>query len=121
MSPGEQKLAIDFDEIVALAREGQDVRATVQLIIRPIAKKVLAGHGARQTRDAYLLLADFTFLAGGRLYEATRTYLKGDRAEAPVARYMNLKFANCRIQRDYDQLKSAGIIIDPIYFNRFIF
>lgn len=119
MAAVEEKKMIRIEDVVAMAKEGKKIQLSVQLIIRPIVEKALAEIGEVEDVEAYLLMGNFKLDIDGQLHEISKTYLRGYKSEFLEARAANLKIANSRLKSDYERLKSAGVDIEPIYFEEF--
>jgi hypothetical protein len=108
------RLPLSLDDIMTLASDKQ-IGASVELATRKIIEKTGTGG-----KEAYLLSADFRFRINNESYMVSIPYLVGEQAETPEVAVANRKIANSRLRRDYRRLHSAGIEIDPRYFEEFV-
>ena len=105
-----------LEEVIQLAKAGNEVKAEVQLLKRPIILKIHPEAQIVEETEAYLLTAKFKFQVGDQTIEIERIYVMGFPSEDFEQERANINLANARLKEDYRRLKEAGIKIEEKYF-----
>ncbi len=107
-----------IEDFIALAKEGKDVHAEIQLKRLPVTQKVHPGATADMSSevDMYLLIGDFSFKVGGEVKHVCKVYLHGSLEEPADVLKVDSSIANSRLKMDYQRLKDAKIIFEEKYF-----
>ncbi len=105
-----------LEEVIQLAKAGNEVKAEVQLLKRPIVLKIHPEAQIVEETEAYLLTAKFKFTIGSQTVEIERIYVMGFPSEDFEQEKANINLANARLKEDYRRLKEAGIKIEEKYF-----
>jgi len=114
-------MAIEFgriEDFIALAREGKDVRAEVELRKQILTQKVHpADTGDMKSEiDVYLLIGVYTFRVEKEVRQVSKVYVYGFFEEPAGAFWVNVNIANARLKMDYQRLKDAKITFEEKYF-----
>jgi hypothetical protein len=107
-----------IEDFIALAREGKDVHAVIQLKRLPVTQKVHPGatEDLRTEVDMYLLMADYTFTVEKEIKYVCKVYMYGSMEEPAGAFWVNTNIANARLKADYRRLMDAKITFEEKYF-----
>ena len=114
-------MAIEFgriEDVIALAREGKDVQAEVELRKQILTQKVHpADTGDMKSEiDVYLLIGVYTFRVEKEVRQVSKVYVYGFFEEPTGAFWVNVNIANARLKMDYQRLKDAKITFEEKYF-----
>lgn len=107
-----------IEDFVALAKEGKDVNAEVNLRKQLVSQKVHPGETEvmKSEVDMYLLLANYAFTVGNWKKVVSKIYVYGSSEESLNDAKINMSIANERLKMDYRRLKEAKIIFEEKYF-----
>jgi len=114
----EQDELVMLEDFIRLAKEGEDVRVSVELRRQHIPVKVHPAHteeGKSET-ESYLLIGDYTCRIGEEVHTVPKVYVFGSAEESLKVAKMHKNMANERLRRDYNRLKAAKIKIEEKYF-----
>jgi hypothetical protein len=114
-------MAIEFgrlEDVIALAREGKDVHAEIDLKKQLVTQKVHpADTGDMKSEiDVYLLIGAYTFWIEKDVRQVSKVYVYGFFEEPAGAFWVNVNIANARLKMDYQRLKDAKITFEEKYF-----
>jgi hypothetical protein len=114
-------MAFEFgriEDVIALAREGKDVHAEVDLRKQLVTQKVHPGDTGdmKSEIDVYLLIGAYTFWVGKEVRQVSKVYVYGFLEEPPGAFWVNVNIANARLKMDYQRLGDAKITFEEKYF-----
>jgi hypothetical protein len=107
-----------LEDFIALAKEGKDICASVDLIKR-IVTQTLNPEETEDTKsnsDMYLLVGEYNFNVAGELQKVIKSYVFGTFAQSKDIMAQNIRVANERLRMDYDRLRKAHIIFEEKYF-----
>lgn len=125
-----------IEDFIALAGEGKEIHAEVELKKQVVAQKVHPDETEDMKReiDMYLLIATYTFRVekevkkfskvymyeevskGYMREEVSKVYMYGSLEESPDAAKVNKSIANARLKADYQRLREANITFEEKYF-----
>ena len=114
---GQDELVM-LEDFIGLAKDGEDVRVSVELRKQYIPVKVHPAHteeGKRET-ESYLLLGDYTCSVGEEVHKVPKVYVFGSAEESLEAGKMHQNIANERLKRDYRRLREAKIKVEEKFF-----
>jgi len=114
-------MAIEFgriEDFIALAGEGKEIHAEVELRKQLVIQKVHPGATEDMKReiDMYLLIGAYTFRVGKEVKEVSKVYMYGSLEEPPSIFWVNTNIANTRLKADYRRLRDAKITLEEKYF-----
>lgn len=114
-------MAIEFgriEDFIALANEGKDVHAAVELKKQVVVQKVHPDEteDMKSEIDMYLLIGVYTFRVGNKVKQVSKVYIYGSLEEPPGVFWVNINIANTRLKMDYRRLKDAKITFEEKYF-----
>ena len=114
-------MAIEFgriEDVIALAREGKDVQAEVELRKQVVTQKVHPGdtEDMKSEIDMYLLIGVYTFWIEKEVKQVSKVYMYGSLEEAPGVFWVNVNIANARLKMDYQRLNEVKITFEEKYF-----
>ena len=114
-------MAIEFgriEDFIALAREGKDVKAEVELRKQILTQKVHPGdtEDMKSEIDIYLLIGVYTFRTGNEIRHVSKVYVYGVLEETRGVFWVNVNIANARLKIDYQRLRDANIAFEEKYF-----
>jgi len=117
----EVSMAIEFgriEDFIALAREGKDVNAEVELRKQILTQKGYPGDtgNMKSEIDMYLLIGVYTFRTGNEIRHVSKVYVYGVLEETPGVFWVNVNIANARLKMDYQRLKDVKITFEEKYF-----
>ena len=107
-----------LEDFIRLAKEGKDVRVSINLRTLNIPVKVHPAHteeGKSET-ESYLLIGDYSCSVGEEVQKVPKVYMYGSADESLSTAKMHKNIANERLKRDYSRLKEAKIKVDEKYF-----
>jgi len=109
---------VRIEDFIALAVEGKQVNASIELRKKIVSEKVHLGTSERMKdeMDMYLLFGDYTFSVGKDVKKISKIYMYGSSEEPLNETNMNKSIANARLKMDYKRLKDAGIILEETFF-----
>jgi hypothetical protein len=107
-----------LEDIIALAKEGKDICAAVDLIKKIVTPAVNPDEteATKSNSDMYLLLGEYNFRAAGEVRKVFKSYAFGTFAQSKNSMAQNVLVANERLKMDYQRLKKAHILIEEKYF-----
>jgi hypothetical protein len=114
----EQDELVMLEDFIQLAKEGGDVRVSVELRKQYIPGKVHPAHteeGKSET-ESYLLIGDYTCSVREEVHKVPKVYVFGSGEESLKAAKMHQNIANERLKRDYNRLREAKIKVEEKYF-----
>lgn len=114
----DQDELVMLEDFIQLAKEGEDVRVTVELRKQYIPVKVHPAHteeGKSET-ESYLLIGEYTCSVGEEVHKVPKVYVFGSAEESLETGKMHQNIANERLKRDYNRLKEAKIKVQERYF-----
>jgi len=114
-------MAIEFgriEDFIALAREGKNVHAEVDLRKQVVTQKVHPGdtEDMKTEIDVYLLIGAYTFWIEKEVRQVSKVYMYGSLEEPPNVFWTNVNIANARLKMDYQRLKDAKMTFEEKYF-----
>lgn len=114
-------MAIEFgriEDFIALAREGKNVHAEVDLRKQVVTQKVHPGdtEDLKTEIDVYLLIGAYTFWIEKEVRQVSKVYMYGSLEEPPNVFWTNVNIANARLKMDYQRLKDAKMTFEEKYF-----
>jgi hypothetical protein len=107
-----------IEDFIALAKEGKDVHAAIDLKKQVVAQKVHPDEteDMKSEIDMYLLIADYTFKVGKNVKPVAKVYMFGSSEESPDAARVNKSIANARLKIDYQRMRDVNITFEEKYF-----
>jgi hypothetical protein len=107
-----------IEDFIALAKEGKDVKVTIELRKQPVSQKVHPGdtEELKGELDMYLLFGDYTFKIGSWEKVVSKIYMYGSTGEPLNDTKINKSIANERLKIDYQRLKDVNIHVEEKYF-----
>jgi len=113
-----------IEDFIALAKEGKDVKVSIDLKKQLVTQKVPPGdtEDVKREIDMYLFMAEYnfnviyTFSAEEQVNQISKVYMLAFSEESPDALKINTDIANARLKMDYQRLKDAKITFDEKYF-----
>lgn len=107
-----------LEDFIWMAREGRRVDMEVELKKLPVIHEIHAeaGHDIRENIQTYLLIAYFTFKAGGELHKLSKVYMFATQKESLDSFRVNKEIANVRLRMDFDRMRAAQIHFREEYF-----
>ena len=114
----EQDELVMLEDFIRLAKEGEDVRVSVNLRRLDIPAKVHPAHteeGKNET-ESYLLIGDYTCGVREEVQKVPKVYMFGSADESLKVAKMHKNIANERLKRDYRRLREAKIKVEEKYF-----
>jgi hypothetical protein len=107
-----------LEDFIRLAKEGEDVRVSVNLRKLNIPVKSIPAHTkeGKSGRESYLLICDYTCAVGEEVEKVPKVYMFGSTQESSEAAEMHKNIANRRLKRDYRRLQEANINVEEKYF-----
>ncbi len=107
-----------IEDFIALAKEGKDVHAAIDLKKQVVAQKVHPDEteDMKGEIDMYLLIADYIFRVGKNAKPVAKVYMFGSSEESPDAAKVNKSIANARLKIDYQRMRDANITFEEKYF-----
>jgi hypothetical protein len=109
---------VRIEDFISLAKEGTDVKVTVDLRQEFVSQKMHRGdkEELKSAIDTYLLLGDFTFEIGEWEKMVSKVYMYGSTGESLNDAKKNKTIANERLRLDYQRLKNINIHFEEKYF-----
>jgi hypothetical protein len=111
----EQDELVMLEDFIRLAKEGGDVRVSVELRKQYIPGKVHPEEGKSET-ESYLLVGDYTCSVREEVHKVPKVYVFGSAEESLNAAKIHKNIANERLKRDYSRLREAKIKVEEKYF-----
>ena len=107
-----------LEDFIRLAKEGEDVRVSVELRKEYIPVKIHPAHTEERKgeTESYLLLGDYTCSVGEEVHKVPKVYVFGSADESLKTAKMHKNIANERLKRDYNRLRDAKIKVEEKYF-----
>ncbi len=107
-----------IEDFIALAKEGKDVKAGVDLRKQVVSQKVHPGETEEMKAelDIYLLLANYSFTVGNWKKAVSKVYVYGSTAEPLNDTKVNTSIANERLKMDYKRMHDVNIAFEEKYF-----
>jgi hypothetical protein len=107
-----------IEDFIALAKEGKDVKAEVDLRKQLVSQKVHPGQTEEMKAelDMYLLLANYSFTVGNWKKTVSKVYVYGSSSETLNDTKVNTSIANERLKMDYKRMHNVNIAFDEKYF-----
>jgi hypothetical protein len=107
-----------IEDFIALAKEGKDVKAEINLRKELISQKLHPGDSEEMKGelDMYLLLADYLFSVGNWRKRVSKIYVYGSSEESLNDAKINKSIANERLKMDYKRLQDVKISFEEKYF-----
>jgi hypothetical protein len=107
-----------IEDFIALANEGKDVNAIINLRQEFISRRMHPGdtEKLKGAIDIYLLFGDYTFKIGDWGKVVSKVYMYGSTGESLDNTKINMSIANERLKLDYQRLKDANIHFEEKYF-----
>jgi hypothetical protein len=108
-----------IEDFIALAKEGKDVKVTINLKKQLVTQKVPPGDTGDLKReiDMYLFMAIYTFSAKynfgaeKQVNQISKVYMLAFSEESPDNLKINTAIANARLKMDYQRLKDENITL----------
>ena len=109
---------VRIEDFIAIAREGKQVNASIELRKHLVSEKVHPGatEEMKGEVDMYLLFGDYTFAVGKDVKKVSKIYMYGSSEESLNDSKVNKSIANERLKMDYKRLSDAKIIFEEKYF-----
>jgi hypothetical protein len=114
----EQEQLVMLEDFIRLAKEGKDVRVSVELRKQCVPGKVHPAHteeGKSET-ESYLLIGEYTCSVGEEVHKVPKVYVFGSGEESLHVAKMHKNIANERLKRDYRRLREGNIKLEEKYF-----
>ena len=107
-----------LEDFVALAKEGKEVRAEIQLKKRQVSQSVHPGETEEMKGEIemYLLIGDYTFKVGKDVGRVSKIYVFGSMGESMTAAKENRNIANERLKMDFRRLREAKVTFEERFF-----
>jgi len=114
----EQDELLMLEDFIRLAKEGEDVRVSVDLHKQNIPVKVHPAHTEerKSETESYLLIGEYTCRVGKEVHKVPKVYVFGSAEEPLASAKMHKNIANERLKRDYRRLREAKIKVEEKYF-----
>jgi hypothetical protein len=109
---------VRIEDFIALALEGKQVNASIELRKKLVSEKVHPGtfEQMKGEVDMYLLFGDYTFTVGKDVKKISKIYMYGSSEESRNEANVNKSIANARLKMDYKRLLDAKIILEERFF-----
>jgi hypothetical protein len=109
---------VRIEDFIALAKEGKQVNASIELRKKFVSEKVHPGtfDQIKSEVDMYLLFGDYTFSIGKDITKVSKIYMYGSSEESLNEANVNKSIANARLKMDYKRLRDAKIILEEKFF-----
>jgi hypothetical protein len=109
---------VRIEDFIALAKEGKQVIASIELRKKIVSEKVHPGtfDQIKSEVDMYLLFGDYTFSVGKDMKKISKIYMYGSSEEGLNEANINKSIANARLKMDYKRLRDANIILKEKFF-----
>jgi hypothetical protein len=109
---------VRIEDFIALALEGKQVNASIELRKKIVAEKVHpeTSEQMKDEIDMYLLFGDYTFSVGKDVKKISKIYMYGSSEESLNEANMNKSIANARLKMDYKRLQDAKIFLEETFF-----
>lgn len=109
---------VRIEDFIALAREGNQVNASIELRKQLVSQKVHPEETEEMKGeiDMYLLFGDYTFTVGKDVKKVSKIYMYGSSEESLNDSKVNKSIANERLKMDCKRLSDAKIIFEEKYF-----
>ena len=109
---------VRIEDFIALAMEGKQVDASIELRKKFVSEKVHPGtfEQMKGEVDMYLLFGDYTFSAGKEVKKISKIYMYGSSEESRNEANVNISIANARLKMDYKRLRDAKIVFEEKFF-----
>ena len=109
---------VRIEDFIALANEGKQVKASIELKKQFVSQKVHPGETEemKDEIDMYLLMGDYSFTAEGKTKKVSKIYVYGSSEESLNDAKINKSIANERLKMDYKRLQDAKITLEEKYF-----
>ncbi len=109
---------VRIEDFIALAVEGKQVNASIELRKKIVSEKVHPGtfEEMKDEVDMYLLFGDYTFLVGKDVKKISKIYMYGSSEESLNETNINKSIADARLKMDYKRLQDAKIILEETFF-----
>jgi len=101
-----------LEDFIALAQQGKKVGVEITLRKQSVKWQAPPGEAGDLfdgIMNAYLLIADWAFKYGRKIYKISKVYMFAPDNESPSEARANRKIANARLKMDYDRIKAARI------------
>ena len=110
---------VRIEDFIALAVEGKQVNASIELRKKIVSEKVHLGtfEQTKDEIDMYLLFGDYTFSVGKDVKKISKIYMYGSSEESLNEANMNKSIANARLKMDYKRLQDAKIFLEETFFS----
>jgi hypothetical protein len=107
-----------LEHFIALAKEGKDIYASVNLIKKIVTPTVHPEEteDTKSNSDMYLLLGEYNFAVAGEIQKVFKSYAFGTFAQSKDSMAQNIFVANERLKIDYQRLRKARIMFEEKYF-----
>jgi hypothetical protein len=107
-----------IEDFIALALEGKQVDASIELRKKIVSEKVHPGTSEQMKGeiDMYLLFGEYTFSVGKDVKKISKIYMYGSSEESLNEANMNKSIANARLKMDYKRLQDAKIFLEEMFF-----
>src|SRR4030066_1762011 len=114
---------VRIEDFIALAIEGKQVDASIELRKKRVSEKVHPGtfEQMKGEVDMYLLFGDYTFSVGKEVKIISKIYMYGSSEESRNEANVNISIANARLKMDYKRLRDAKIILEERFFSLFFY
>jgi hypothetical protein len=109
---------VRIEDFIALAVEGKQVNASIELRKKIVSEKVHPGtfEEMKDEVDMYLLFGDYTFSVGKDVKKISKIYMYGSSEESLNETNINKSIADARLKMDYKRLQDAKIILEEKFF-----
>lgn len=109
---------VRIEDFIALAKEGKQVNASIELRKQLVSQKVHPGEteDMKSEMDMYLLLGDYTFRVGNEEKLVSKVYMYGSSEESLNDAKINKSIADERLKMDYKRMQDANITFEEKYF-----
>ena len=109
---------VRIEDFIALANEGKQVHASIELRKKLVSEKVDPGtfEQMKGEVDMYLLFGDYTFSVGKDVKIISKIYMYGSSEESLNEANVNKSIANARLKMDYKRLRDAKIVFEEKFF-----
>jgi hypothetical protein len=107
-----------LEDFIALAKEGKDIFASVDLIKKIVTPTVdpEQTEDTKSNSDMYLLVGEYNFNFAGEVRKVFKSYAFGTFAQSKDLMAQNIRIANERLKMDYERLRKTHIIFEEKYF-----
>lgn len=107
-----------LEDFILLAEQGKKIGLEITLRKQPVKWEPAQGETADlfDVINAYLLIADWAFKYGRKVYPISKVYMFAPEDESPSEARANRKIANARLKMDYDRLKAVKLSFEKKSF-----